>query len=148
MDKLTKKTVITISSIVATTLIGQFLNVEPIGLFYTAITCVIITNVDFEELIKTSKFRAIGTLIGGVMGIIFSYIPLFLILKIIIGEILIILFCEKKLNIPSAIASVVFLIIVYKITPEPSYIYGFKRVFDTFSGIFITLVITYTLKRF
>ncbi|MGL5761013.1 MAG: hypothetical protein ACRCXS_06335, partial [Cetobacterium sp.] len=69
------------------------------------------------------------------------------ILKVIIGEFIIIFFCEKKLKIPSAIASVVFLIIVYKITSEAPYLYGFKRVLDTFIGIIITVVITYIFKK-
>ena len=147
MDQLIQKTIITITSIVITTVVGQFFNVEPIGLFYTAITCVIITHVDFDKLIENAKNRGVGTLVGGVIGIIFSYIPFHLILKVIIGEFIIILFCEKKLKIPSAIASVVFLIIVYRITSEAPYLYGFKRVLDTFIGIIITVVITYIFKK-
>lgn len=146
MERVVQRAIISIISIVLVTIIGEFLKVEPMGLFYTATTCVIITHVDFNKLMETAKNRGIGTIIGGVVGIIFSYIPFPLIVKIIIGEIIIILFCEKKLKIPSAIASVVFLIIIYKIKPEPSYIYGFKRILDTFIGIIVTLFVTLSLK--
>lgn len=146
MERVVQRAIISIISIVLVTIIGKFLKVEPMGLFYTATTCVIITHVDFNKLMETAKNRGIGTIIGGVVGIIFSYIPIPLIVKIIIGEIIIILFCEKKLKIPSAIASVVFLIIIYKIKPEPSYIYGFKRILDTFIGIIVTLFVTFSLK--
>lgn len=147
MSEYTKKTIITIISIVITTIVGQSINVDPVGLFYTATICVIITHVDFEKLIENAKNRGVGTLVGGVIGILFSYIPMPLIIKIILGEIFIIFFCEKKLKIPSAIASVVFLIIIYKITSEPSYVYGFKRVLDTFIGIIITVLITYVFGK-
>lgn len=146
MERVVQRAIISIISIVLVTIIGKFLKVEAMGLFYTATTCVIITHVDFNKLMETAKNRGIGTIIGGVVGIIFSYIPIPLIVKIIIGEIIIILFCEKKLKIPSAIASVVFLIIIYKIKPEPSYIYGFKRILDTFIGIIVTLFVTFSLK--
>ncbi|WP_297596191.1 FUSC family protein [uncultured Cetobacterium sp.] len=147
MNELSEKAIITILSIVIVTLLGNIFKVNNLGLFYAAITCVIITNVDFDKLIESAKSRAIGTIVGGLIGVVFSYIAISFIIKLIIGEIIVIYFCEKKLKIPSAIGSVVFLIIMYRITPEAPYIYGFKRILDTFIGIIVTVSITYIGKK-
>ncbi|MBC2851882.1 FUSC family protein [Cetobacterium sp. 8H] len=148
MSEFLEKSIITISSILITTILGNLFKVNNLGLFYVAITCVIITNVDFDQLIESAKSRGIGTIVGGIIGVIFAYIPIAILIKLIIGEIIILYFCEKKLKIPSAIASVVFLIIIYKITPEAPYLYGLKRIIDTFSGIIITVIVTYLVKAF
>ena len=147
MSDLTEKAIITILSVIITSIIGTIINMNKLGLFYAAITCVVIVNVDFEELIKNAKDRAIGTIIGGIIGVLIAYLPIPTLLTLIIGESLVMIICEKILKIPSVIASVVFLIIIFNITSEEPFIYGLDRVLETFIGIIVTVAITYLGKK-
>ena len=118
MSEILERSILMILSVVITTLIGEAFQLGNLSLFYAGIACVVIVNVDFNKLLQNAKDRIVGTIIGGIVGVIFSYILITPILKIIIGIILIVFFCEKMLKIPSAIATIVFLIIIFNITNE------------------------------
>lgn len=147
MKELQERTTVTILSVLLLAGISKMIDIGNLDLFYASITAVIITHVDFHTLIQNAKNRAIGTIVGGIVGIAFSYIMIPFVFKLIIGELITILTCEKIIKIPSAIGSVVFLIIVYEISDIPPYIYGIRRVLDTFLGIGITVVVTYMIKK-
>lgn len=147
MSESVKREVIAIISVVLITIIGKMIHMERQGLFYAAISAVILTSVDFKDLLKKSKERLIGTIIGGIIGVILSYLDINDIYVIIIGEILVIFICEKILKIPSAIASIVFLVIIYGVPSSEPYIYGLKRVLDTTFGILMTVFVTYTGEK-
>ena len=98
MSDLTEKAIITILSLLLTRIIVTIINMTKLGLFYAAITCVVIVNVDFEELIKNAKDRAIGTIIGGIIGVLIAYLPIPTLLMLIIGESLVMIICEKILK--------------------------------------------------
>ena len=148
MDDLKKQGIITIVSVVLVSFVGELFGVNKLNIFYSAATCVVVTNVHFNELRSASINRAIGTVIGGVIGILFSYFDSSLFFKIIVGEIIIILICEKKLKIPSAVASLIFLSIIYKLTSKTQIYYGLDRIINTFIGILVTYFITSIFIKF
>lgn len=147
MSEIVEKGLVTIISVVIITIIGSFFKIGNFGLFYASIAAVLVSHVQTSKLLELSKNRAIGTIIGAVIGILFAYIPIPLILKIIIGEIICIAVCEKGLKFPSSSASITFLIIMFKISPIEPYIYGIIRVSDTFLGLIVAIIVAFGIKK-
>lgn len=116
--------------------------------FYACIAAVICMQDSFENTVKMGKNRMIGTIIGGIAGVLatsifFMYNNYYfnaIVITILAMTVIHICHLLKKPGAVS-IACIVLLANTVLIKQEPSYIYTITRVIETFLGIIITTII-------
>lgn len=110
--------------------------------FYACIAAVICMQNSVHNSFVAGKNRMIGTIIGAVVGIMFS---IFIGQNAIVtglGIVLVIYLCNFfNYDGSVSIACVVFLAIMTNLKEGTSYIYAINRVFDTFVGIIVAILV-------
>ena len=98
---------------------------------------------------KIGVDRLIGTLLGGIVGLVFLLTTQSLIGGL--GILIVIYLCNLfKKSDASVISSIVFLAIVIGVSEKPPFLYALDRMTDTFVGIIIALLVNkniYPLKE-
>lgn len=114
--------------------------------FYACIAAVICTGDSVENSVLAGKNRLIGTLIGGLYGIVFIFlephIPIPAAVLISIGIVVVIytgVILKKQPSI--SISCVVFLAIMTNLKGGVTYIYAINRIVDTAIGIVIAVLV-------
>ncbi|ERK28486.1 FUSC family protein [Clostridium intestinale] len=131
-------------SVLACILLFEILNRElP---FYACIAAVICTGDSVKNSVLAGKNRLIGTLIGGLHGILFifiePYIPIPTSVLISLGIVIVIytgVILKKQPSI--SISCVVFLAIMINIRGGVTYLYAINRIIDTAIGIVIAVLV-------
>lgn len=110
--------------------------------FYACIAAVICMQNSVHNSFVAGKNRMIGTIIGAVVGIMFS---IFIGQNAIVtglGIVLVIYLCNFfNYDGSVSIACVVFLAIMTNLKEGTSYMYAINRVFDTFVGIIVAILV-------
>jgi uncharacterized membrane protein YgaE (UPF0421/DUF939 family) len=110
--------------------------------FYACIAAVICMQNSVHNSFVAGKNRMIGTIIGAVIGIMFS---IFIGQNAIVtglGIVLVIYLCNFfNYDGSVSIACVVFLAIMTNLKEGTSYMYAINRVFDTFVGIIVAILV-------
>lgn len=116
--------------------------------FYACIAAVICLKETVETSMQMGKNRIIGTLIGGMIGLILTFIVdtlnLTPIISIItaIGVILSIYICNLlKKNASVSISCIVIIAIMVNLKTTISYDYAINRMIDTFIGIILAILV-------
>ncbi|CAH2214470.1 FUSC family protein [Tepidibacter aestuarii] len=136
------KTAIAVSLSVA---ISRFLNMEyP---FYAAIAAIISMQTTVGESFKVGRNRMLGTIVGATLGVIFYIISPENIISIGIGIAIVIYICNLLgWNKSISIAGIVFCVIMTNLDGRDPIFYGLNRIFDTFIGIIIAVLVNYFIK--
>lgn len=97
---------------------------------------------------KSGVDRLVGTLIGGVVGLVFllikNYLSLFPTQSVIvgIGIVIVIYLCTLlQKSDTTVISCIVFLAIVISVSEISPYLYAANRMLDTFVGIIVALIV-------
>lgn len=110
--------------------------------FYACIAAVITMQTTVENSFKTGKNRLIGTTIGTIIGIIFSYIAPHSTILTVIGISLIIYITNiLHENKSTNIACVVFLAIMINLKNISPLHYGINRFIETAIGIIVAVIV-------
>lgn len=110
--------------------------------FYACIAAVITMQTTVENSFQTGKNRLIGTTIGAIIGIIFSYIAPHSAILTVIGVSLIIYITNILHENKSAnIACVVFLAIMINLKTISPLQYGINRFIETAIGIIVAVIV-------
>lgn len=137
--------------------IALYSYIEREGVVLAAIAALICMRDSVEKSIEEGQNRMIGTALGGLLGVLFLYIPFlkinyFLWLVMVFLGIVFLIQCFNLFKIRDSISigCIVFLIIVIQ-AEEGAYfapfIYALNRVLDTFIGIIIATGVNYFLFR-
>ena len=115
---------------------------------FACIASIIIMQPTVEKSLKLGSSRIVGTIVGGVVGLIFTFIITVLpykglpIILVGIGLVLIItLFNVLGSPKSTSIALVTFLIIMINIDSRDPMLYAVNRIIDTSIGVFIAVFI-------
>lgn len=110
--------------------------------FFVAMTAIISMDKTALTSIKMGKNRVLGTFIGAVLGVCFSYIQAGNPILCGLGIILLILICNK-LNAQGSITvgGIVFMAIMVHIGDKSPIFYGFHRTFDSLVGAIVSLCV-------
>ena len=123
--------------------------------FYACIAAVICTRDTLENSLNMGKSRMIGTTIGGILGLFFIFVDRHFYINFLntqavitgIGIISVIYLCNILNRQSSAqIACIVYLAIMVNLKGIEPYSYAINRIFDTFIGVFIALIINIYIK--
>lgn len=110
--------------------------------FYACIAAVITMQTTVENSFQAGKNRLIGTTIGAIIGIIFSYIAPHSSILTVIGVSLIIYITNILHENKSAnIACVVFLAIMINLKTTSPLQYGISRFIETAIGIIVAVIV-------
>ncbi|NFF38809.1 FUSC family protein [Clostridium argentinense] len=110
--------------------------------FYACIAAVITMQTTVENSFQAGKNRLIGTTIGAIIGIIFSYIAPHSSILTVIGVSLIIYITNILHENKSAnIACVVFLVIMINLKTTSPLQYGISRFIETAIGIIVAVIV-------
>jgi len=114
--------------------------------FYACIAAVICMGDSVENSMKAGKNRLIGTLTGGIYGIIFIFLnPITLIPQpfLISLGIIVVIYTGVLIRKPAsvAISCVVFLAIMTNLKGNSTYLYAVNRIIETAAGIIIAIFI-------
>lgn len=112
--------------------------------FYAAIAAIISMQSSVEESFRAGRNRMIGTLIGAVVGFICALINPGNAFVSAIGIVIVIYLCNLlKWKESSSIGGVVFLAIMLNLKGNSPLWYSINRLFDTFLGIIVAIVVNY-----
>lgn len=132
-------------AIFITITISAILNLEyP---FYAAIATIISMENSVTNSYTAGRNRILGTFIGAGIGLIFAWIEPHNALYSAIGIVIVIYLCNLlKWNKSISIASIVFLAIMLNLKlGESPFHYGINRIFDTFIGVSIAVLVNYLI---
>ncbi|MBF8970753.1 aromatic acid exporter family protein [Streptococcus sp. NLN76] len=125
------------------------------GMQIAALTAVFSLREDFDQSVHFGMSRIIANSIGGFYALLYFVLervfpsdPLVLLLGVPIGVMLTIMTCVAT-NTGGAIigGAAAFLIISLSIPYGDSVLYVFTRVFETFFGVFIAILVNYDMDR-
>ncbi len=123
--------------------ISNFFGISP---FYPCIAAVISMESTVINSYKAGVNRMQGTIIGAILGLIFSTIRKGNPFLISLGTIIIITFCNKfKLKKAIVISNTVFIAIMINLSAKTPLEYSFFRLLDTLLGIVISVLVNYLL---
>lgn len=133
-----------ISVFVCIAILKLFTNSSP---FYACIASIITMQSTVESSIETGFNRMTGTIIGALVGVIFSYIP-FNHMVITGAGIVIVIYLTTMLKKKESvsIACIVYLAIMVNIKETTPLIYSSLRVLETFLGITVAVIINSLIK--
>jgi uncharacterized membrane protein YgaE (UPF0421/DUF939 family) len=115
--------------------------------FYACIAAVITMQSTVHDSFTTGKNRIIGTIIGAIFGFIFALISPNNVFLTSLGIVFVIYFSNLfNMENSISIACVVFLAIMTNLKQDTPLAYSFSRVFETFIGIFISVLINYLIS--
>ena len=115
---------------------------------YTVSVCIFSIKNTMKNSLEVSWTRILGTLLGGVIGYLSTFIFRGDIIPATLGVILIIHLCNiMKISDASAIASVTFTSICLGVGDNHALNYSIMRTIDTLVGVVIALVVNYTVSR-
>ena len=110
--------------------------------FYACIAAVICMQNSVQNSFVAGKNRMIGTIIGAIIGIVFSILIGQNAIVTGLGIVLVIYLCNLfKQDGSASIACIVFLAIMTNLKEGTSYMYALNRVFDTFIGIIVSILV-------
>ncbi|HBT18959.1 MAG TPA: hypothetical protein DEA52_02770 [Clostridiaceae bacterium] len=134
------RTIKTALVVVLAYIVSSFLNDElSFSMIYAAVLCV---ETSVVSSVKIGYNRALGTVIGGVIGLALTYVPMYGGITMAVGVVITILFCNL-LDIKKATGiaiTLVIIIIIGSAEVAPSY-YAIQRTFDTVVGIIIATIV-------
>ncbi|MFT5872584.1 MAG: uncharacterized membrane protein YgaE (UPF0421/DUF939 family) [Clostridium sp.] len=114
--------------------------------FYACIAAVITMQSAVHHSFTTGKHRMIGTIIGAILGLIFTLISPSNVFLTSIGIVIIIYFLNLFNRINSInIACIVFLAIMTNLKEGTPLVYSFARVLETFIGILVSVLVNYLI---
>lgn len=120
--------------------VSSILNDElSFALIYAAVICV---ETSVVSSFKIGYNRVLGTVVGGVIGLIMTYLPVYGGLTMAVGVVITILFCNL-LDIKKAtgIAITLVIIIVIGSSDTTPAVYAMQRTLDTVIGIVIATIV-------
>lgn len=125
--------------------ISRFLNMEyP---FYTAIAAIISMQATIGESFKVGRNRMLGTILGAMVGVVFYFIDPRSVIIMGIGIMVVIYMCNLLgWNKSVSIAGIVFCVIMTNLDGRDPVFYALNRIFDTFIGITIAVLVNYFIK--
>ncbi|MCF6465249.1 FUSC family protein [Clostridium sp. Cult2] len=142
VKKIGMRTIKTALAVSLTILISQLFNLR--SPFFAGIAAIIAMQTSVSESFTTGKNRMYGTILGGIVALIFSYFALESVLSIGIGIIIIIYTCNlfgwKK---SVQISNMVFLSIILNYEEGSRLNYALYRTLDTLIGLVIGTLINY-----
>lgn len=114
--------------------------------FYACLAALVTIQSSISKSYTAGNNRLIGTALGSIVGLIFSYIakPSFYLHAILIGlgiSLLIYLLDILNKNASINISCIVFIAIMINTKGAPSYLYAINRLIDTYIGIAVSLLI-------
>jgi len=115
--------------------------------FFACIGAVVAMEKTIEESRRAAFIRNLGTLGGGIIGMIFSQISsnsIFLGLGVIPIIVLKNILNKQETIVP---ACIVYFAVVYLNTSETATSYGLRRIIETFIGTLIAIAINYLIFR-
>lgn len=124
--------------------IYAIIGVDPV---FACISCVFATLDTVENSIRYGKNRALGTVVGGVLSVLFMELnhllpPTLVPVSIGLGVSLVILTCNVLgMPVASTPAGVVFVVVTITTDGSASYAYALKRMIDTFVGIGVAVAV-------
>lgn len=127
-----------------------FNQIEGITPFYAGIAAALSMRDTYENSIKYGKARMLGTLIGGLVGIIYlmfinpedtSAIHMYFVPVLIIIAIRIVNIFGKNDAASSIACIVVMAVTMNHFKNSEKYFYAFSRIMETFVGIFVAIII-------
>lgn len=134
------RTIKTALVVVLSYIVSSIINDElSFALIYAAVICV---ETSVVSSFKIGYNRVLGTVVGGIIGLFMSYIPLYGALTMAAGIVITILFCNL-LDIKKAtgIAITLVIIIVTGSSDSSPAIYAMQRTLDTVIGIVIATIV-------
>lgn len=131
-----KTALVVVLSYIASSILNDELS---FALIYAAVICV---ETSVVSSFKIGYNRVLGTVVGGVIGLLMSYIPLYGAITMAAGVVVTIIFCNL-LNIKKAtgIAITLVIIIVTGSSESSPAIYAMQRTLDTVIGIVIATIV-------
>ena len=115
---------------------------------YTVSVCIFSIKNTMKDSFEVSWSRIIGTLLGGIIGYLSTFILKGNIISATLGVVLIIHICNIiKISDASAVASVTFISICLGVGENNALNYSILRTIDTLVGVIIALVVNYSISR-
>lgn len=115
---------------------------------YTVSVCIFSIKNTMKDTFEVSWSRILGTLLGGLIGYLSTFIFKGNIISATLGVVLIIHICNMlKISDASAVASVTFISICLGVGNNKALDYSIMRTIDTLVGVIIALVVNYTVSR-
>lgn len=115
---------------------------------YTISVCIFSIRNTMKDSFEVSWSRILGTLLGGIVGYLSTFILKGNIICATLGVILIIHFCNiMKISDASAVASVTFISICLGVGENNALNFSVMRTIDTLVGVVIALVVNYSISR-
>ena len=115
---------------------------------YTVSVCIFSIRNTMKDSFEVSWSRILGTLLGGIVGYLSTFILKGNIICATLGVILIIHFCNvMKISDASAVASVTFISICLGVGENNALNFSVMRTIDTLVGVVIALVVNYSISR-
>lgn len=132
-------------SVAVSVLISKLLNLEyP---FFVALAVIIPVQDTYISSLKAGKYRALGTIIGAILGVICYFIQPGSAIISGIGVAFIIFLCDLlKWPQSGPIGGIVFMSIMVNLKGKNPIYYSFSRVIDTLIGVCVTLAVHYLLS--
>lgn len=134
------RTIKTAIVVIISYLVSAAINSElSFALIYAAVICV---ETSVVSSFKIGYNRVLGTVVGGVIGLIMTYLPIHGGISMALGIIITIIFCNL-LNIKKATGIAITLVIIIIIGSSESSpaIYAMQRTLDTLIGIVIATIV-------
>lgn len=142
LKKIGMRTVKTALAVSLTILISQLFNLN--SPFFAGIAAIMAMKTSVSESFSIGKNRMLGTIFGGIIALLFSYIAPMNVLSIGIGIVIIIYTCNMlgwKKSIQLSV--IVFLSIILNYEEGSRLSYAFYRTLDTLIGLVIGTLINY-----
>lgn len=132
-------------SVVISVIVADIFNLE--SAFFVATGALISMETTVKKGIKAGVYRVLGTVIGGLMGVVMYLIDPGNLFLIFIGIVILIsLLNILKWHDCISMACVVFCVIMISMTSDDIIHYAFQRTFDTIVGIVIAIAINYVIS--
>jgi uncharacterized membrane protein YgaE (UPF0421/DUF939 family) len=142
-ERLGLRTIKTFLSVAVSAVLMQYvLHDTP---FFACIGAVVAVERTIKDSYKAALIRNLGTLVGGLLGIMFAYLTGNVML-LAIGVIPIILI-QNALNKQQSIipACIVYFAVVYTTTADTALSYGLRRIAETFLGTVVGLIVNHVV---
>jgi uncharacterized membrane protein YgaE (UPF0421/DUF939 family) len=115
--------------------------------FFACIGAVASMEVSIRKSLEAALIRNLGTVIGGVFGMIFLFLTDNSLIHAL-GVIPVIYVINLLKKHPSIVPGcIVFFAVVFLNDANTGWIYGLKRIAETFAGSIIALVVNFTIKK-
>lgn len=141
-----KISIITGFSILLALYVGSLLGVE--SLFYASIAAAVVSQSCYREVFVLGIKRLYGTLVGAVVGILFSFYLPHEFIYYAMGVTLIVFICNTLIKAPANMACIVFLAISTNLTDMSSEYYALHRILDTGIGVLSALIVAFIFRQF